>query len=194
MKVAAVLGSAHDWEKEYAQALEIRGKPFDALYLVKMTGIVFDGPERFTWIGLHPEFMDAYEAQRAAAGRHRNYEIVGPLKGEVGMHAEKGRMDRRVTYRYPQMTGSAGSGGYAAKVALDDGADRVLLCGVPMSMDKGHFSRGQWKQANGHLTAVDSFKPGFEKSIKFFTGRVRSMSGWTAEKLGTPTPEWLRGE
>jgi hypothetical protein len=192
MKIAAVLGSAKGWLDEYEQALAMLGRPFDAIYCVKITGIHWPGGP-FIWAGLHPEFMDDYEKQRAALGYHKDYEIVAPPENEVGMHGKKGRIARRVSYRYLTMTGSAGSGGYAAKVALDDGNDKVVLCGVPMTMDAGHFTRGQWKQQNGHMTAVDSFKPGFENSLKHFRGRVVSMSGWTRDKLGAPTPEWLHG-
>jgi hypothetical protein len=80
---------------------------------------------------------------------------------------------------------SASSGGYAAKVALDDGFDRVVLAGVPMETGASHFTRAKpWLQR-------DSFTIGFEKSVPFFAGRVRSISGWTAEILGRPDPEWL---
>jgi hypothetical protein len=57
---------------------------------------------------------------------------VAPLPGELGMHGAKGNISRRVSYRYQGMDSSASSGGYAAKVALDDGFDRVVLAGVPM--------------------------------------------------------------
>jgi hypothetical protein len=112
---------------------------------------------------------------------------VAPLPGEVGAHGRKGRIARRVSYRYPGMDSSASSGGYAAKIALEDGFDRVVLAGVPMS-EGHHFTRQTpWLQR-------DCFTKGFQKSIPYFAGRVRSVSGWTQEMLGTPDPDWLNGE
>jgi hypothetical protein len=83
------------------------------------------------------------------------------------------------------MNASASSGGYAAKIALEDGYDRVVLAGVPMVATDKHFTRKQiWTQR-------DSFVRGFKDSIPHFAGRVRSMSGWTQEMLGAPDKEWL---
>lgn len=182
MKRALVIGcSSNVWEEvEKAQDLCL----FDSVYCVKIAGIHWRGG-RFTWPTLHPEFMDDYEKQRAALGYHCDYEIVAPLSGEVGMHGQKGRIARRVSYRYPGMNSSASSGGYAAKIALEDGFDRVVLAGVPMDADAGHFTRKRkWEQR-------DSFTRGFMDSVPHFAGRVRSMSGWTAELFGTPDAAWL---
>jgi hypothetical protein len=182
MRRALVIGCSNDvWsEVELAQDICL----FDAIYCVKLAGVHWRGG-RFVWATLHPEFMDDYEKQRAQLGLHSDYEIVAPLAGEVGMHGKKGRITRRVTYRYPGMNASASSGGYAAKVALEDGFDRVVLAGVPMEQSGAHFTRGKpWLQR-------DSFMRGFKDSIPHFAGRVRSMSGWTAQELGVPTLEWL---
>ncbi len=129
--------------------------------------------------------MDGYEKQRAEQGFHGDYEIIAPPPGEVGEHGKKGNISRRVSYRYPGMNASASSGGYAAKIALDDGYDKVVLAGVPMRQEDSHFTRGKpWLQR-------DSFMNGFLLSIPHFKGRVKSMSGWTMEQLGEPTREWL---
>ena len=158
---------------------------FDTIYCAKIAGIHWPG--KFdVWVTLHPEFMDQYESERAQLGYPSGYEIVAPLASEVGMHGKKGNVSRRVTYRYPGMTSSSSSGGYAAKVALDDGHDRVILAGVPMS-NENHFTRGKpWLQR-------DSFIRGFEKQLPFITGKVKSLSGWTMEQLGSPTREWTEG-
>jgi hypothetical protein len=184
MRRALVIGcSSNVWQDvEVAQNHCL----FDAIYCVKLAGVHWLGP-RFVWATLHPEFMDAYEAERKWLGHHMDYEIVAPLPGEVGMHGRKGNIHRRVSYRYPGMDSSASSGGYAAKIALEDGFDRVVLAGVPMDTGN-HFTRGKpWLQR-------DSFTKGFQKSIPHFAGRVRSVSGWTQELLGAPDPDWLNGE
>src|SRR5258706_2686819 len=115
MKTALVVGcSAAVWN-EVKAARELC--EFDAVYCVKMAGIRW--PAKFkTWVTLHPEFMDGYEAERHKAGLPNGYEIVAPLTTEVGMHGKKGNIHRRVSYRWPGMNRSASSGIYAAKVAL----------------------------------------------------------------------------
>ena len=145
-------------------------------------------PAKFeTWVTLHPEFMDQYEAERRALGHPGGYEIVAPPPGEVGRHAAAGKIDRRVSYRWPGMTSSASSGIYAAKVAIEDGFDRVVLAGVPMTAEAGHFTRAKkWTQR-------DCFMPGFQGSLQFIKDKVRSVSGHTKTILGAPDPDWLNG-
>lgn len=187
MKTALVIGCASCvWDDVKAAEAMIK---FDEFYCVKMAGIVWNSPH-FIWATLHPEFMDDYEGQRRAkfgdlCGR---YEIVAPLAIEVGTHGAEGRIARRVSYRWPGMTSSASSGIYGAKIALDDGYERVVLAGVPLETQANHFIRGKpWFQR-------DSFTAGFNVAMKFLRGKVRSMSGYTREVLGEPTPDWLRGD
>lgn len=190
---ALVVGCSRGVWDDVAKAKSIG--TYDAVYCVKQIGIVW--PERFdVWVGLHPEAMDKCEAQRAAKGLPNGYEIVAPLKGELGMWGEKGRIARRVSYRWnKEMTGSAGSGLYGAKVALNDGYDRVVLAGIPMTKADGHFMKGTpnvHNQIRGDFwLGLDEFLDGFTRSIPFMRGKVRSVSGKTMEILGAPTPEWL---
>jgi hypothetical protein len=182
-KTALVIGCAEGVWDEVKAAFSLCS--FDAIYCVKLAGVHY--PDKFdVWATLHPEFMDDYERQRAERGYPNGYEIVAPLSGEVGEHGKKGRIARRVSYRWPGMNASASSGIYGAKIAQDDGAGRIVLAGIPMSEDK-HFSRGKpWTQRN-------SFLPGFELALPYLLGSVRSMSGMTRERLGAPTREWLAG-
>lgn len=184
MKTALVIGcSANVWaEVEAAQALA----KFDAVYCAKMSGVHWKGG-RFIWCGLHPEWQAGYSAERGALGLHMDFETVSPPDSELGTAGKSRVIDRRVSYRWPGMDASASSGGYAAKVALEDGFDRVVLAGVPMDVSASHFTRGKpWLHR-------DSFTIGFQKSVPFFAGRVRSMSGWSQELLGAPSPAWLNG-
>ncbi len=178
---ALVIGCANGvWQEvEAAQKL----CQFDSIYCVKLAGVHWRGG-RFSWVTLHPEFMDDYRSQRFNLSLHNDYEIVSPFPNEVGRHSHH-KADRRVSYRWPGMTSSASSGIYAAKVALDDGHDRVVLAGIPMRGDDGHFTRGKtWAQ-------VGCFVPGFEMATPHLLGRVRSMSGLTEKRLGYPITEWL---
>lgn len=182
LKRAIVLGCSSNVWQEYEAALKLF-EP-DTVYCVKLAGVHWQGG-RFNWVGLHPEFCDDYEAQRASNGYHSDYEIVAPLATEVGTHGAKGRVSRRVSYLFKACTKSPSSGAYAAKVAIEDGHDKVVLAGVPMVAEAGHFTRqADWKQCN-------TFLKGFEEYAPHFGGRVRSLSGWTQKLLGAPTVEWL---
>lgn len=67
-------------------------------------------------------------------------------------------------------------------------ADHVVLAGVPMDPDKGQYDTKQrWREAIKHRTAWNTNLPKLQ-------GKVKSMSGWTQQLLGAPTPEWLYGE
>jgi hypothetical protein len=180
---ALVVGSSAEvWQEvEAAQAL----CRFDAFYIIKMTGIHWD-QGFFYWITLHPEYMGGYKAKRRELGLPDDYQIVSPPPTEVGRHGDAANAaDRRVSYRWPGMTSSGSSGLFGVKVALDDGHDRVVCAGIPMLRDAGHFARGKpWTQ-------VDSFTRGWEIAMPHLKDKVRSMSGWTKEKLGVPTSEWL---
>lgn len=193
MTRALVIGCASGVWDEVRAAQELAA--FDAVYCVKMAGIHWYG-SRFTWVGLHPEFAAKYSAERDALGLHHDYETVAPLICEIGEHA-KHEVDRRVAYRWPGMNASASSGIYAAKVALEDGHSRVVLCGVPMSDDAGHFlpnTKGVHGNIRGHVwRQCQSFMTGFEQSVPHLLGKVKSMSGRTRDALGYPTKEWLEG-
>lgn len=191
MKRALVIGcGARVWaDVEEAQQM----CRFDEFYICKLAGVSWDGGY-FHWITLHPEFMKVprlvstgeagYCIQRAQKGYHSNYEIVSPLIDEVGAHRNH-RMDRHVTYRWPGMSSSGSTGLFAVKIALDDGCDRVVLAGVPMTDDK-HFSRGKpWNN-------VGSFTNAWETALPYYKDKTRSVSGgYTERLLGRPTPEWL---
>jgi hypothetical protein len=147
------------------------------------------------WATLHPEYMDDYERERRVLGLPNGYEIVAPKSDEVGQHGQKGRIARRVSYRWPGMTSSASSGIYGAKVALEDGY-KCVLAGIPMNVDSGHFmpeTKNVQHQIRGHTwNARDSFIRGFEVATPFLMGKVKSMSGHTRDVLGFPEADWLK--
>jgi len=181
MTLALVVGcSDHVWDEvEAAQRLA----DYHAFYVCKMAGIHWD-EGHFVWVTLHPEYMAHYQEKRRALELPDCYEIVAPLINEVGAHWQH-HADRRVSYRFPGMSASGSSGLFAAKIALDDGHDRVVLAGVPMLREAKHFARAEvWLQR-------DNFIDGWQQAMPHIRGKVRSLSGWTKEKLGMPTPEWL---
>lgn len=184
LRKCLVVGSAINLWDDVAKARELG--EFDATYCVKLTGVHW--PARFqVWCSLHPEWMDKYEAERHALNLPNGYEIVLPLESEVGTEGKRyGKRGRRLTYRWPGMNASGSSGLFAVKAALNDGFDRVVIAGMPMD-NSNHFTRGKaWKQR-------DSFTAGWEQAMPHLVGKVKSLSGWTAEKLGAPDARWING-
>lgn len=79
------------------------------------------------------------------------------------------------------------SGLIAAQVGMEV-ADRVILCGVPLDPAAEHFDKpGVWDEAIKHRHA-------WQAHAEELRAKVRSMSGWTAELLGTSTADWLAAE
>lgn len=193
MKIALVIGcSCNVWEEvQLAQDMVM----FDSVYCVKLAGVHYPGAFK-TWVTLHPEWMDDYEEQREKFGYPGGYEIVAPPSAELGMHGAKGRIARRVPYRWPGMTHSAASGIYGAKVALDDGFEKVILAGIPMSAEDGHFLPETRSGGNGPVrgkvwTQLNQFVCGLNEATPHLMGKVKSMSGYTKKILGAPTREWI---
>lgn len=193
MRAAIVIGGANCVSLDFSSALELFTP--DRVYAVNDIGAHVEKID--VWCTLHPECLDFWEEQRRKRGLDNNYEIVAPLISEVGIHIDKGRINRRVSYIWPGLNidSSPSSGIYAAKVALEDGFDRVVLAGVPLTVEHGHFlpsSRNSKGEMRGKVWKdCGAFVSGFNKSLPYLNGRVRSMSGYTKEILGKPDAEWL---
>ncbi len=75
------------------------------------------------------------------------------------------------------------SGLYAVRVALEMGYSKIILCGVPMQAEAGHYLRKKpWLQCEWFVDRWPRYCP---------RDNVRSMSGYTRELLGAPSREWL---
>lgn len=192
MSIALVVGCSRlVWDEvKAAQALAT----FDRVYCVKLAGVRWPDGD-FTWVGLHPEVMDDYEKRRAGLGLPKGYEIVAPLSHEIGVHGNKGNVARRVSYLWSDDGHSAGSGIYGAKVAMHDGHKKIVLAGIPMDPEAGHFMIKD-KNVQGILRGpvwkdFPAFVTGYTEALPRMKGKVKSMSGRTAKDLGMPTAEWL---
>lgn len=129
------------------------------------------------WCSLHPDKMQAWCKGRMERG-------LKPAGCHVGHEMHPG-IDKVIDYRWPGMNASGSSGLFAVKVALDHGADRVVLAGVPMKPEQAHFFAGAtWSDCQ-------SFIDGWHDALPFIKDKVRSMSGYTKQILGAPSPEWL---
>lgn len=63
----------------------------------------------------------------------------------------------------------------------------AILCGMPMDGRPNAF-----RPARRSWSAYDRYRPAWLALMKDVAPYVRSMSGWTAERFGMPTPEWMR--
>lgn len=80
---------------------------------------------------------------------------------------------------------SGSSGFFALQIALVLGFRKIVLCGVPMTKEAGHFKRQrEWDEALG-------FRAAWRPRINELRPFVRSMSGWTLEQFGFPDAAWL---
>lgn len=87
--------------------------------------------------------------------------------------------------RYVPCIGGS-SGMLGVQVAQQMGAERIVICGIPMTNTPRFDDAKGWEEAGSYLDA-------WEKGRDDLKGYVRSMSGWTQELLGAPTVEWLNG-
>jgi hypothetical protein len=129
------------------------------------------------WVSFHSELMPKWLAERDAAGRAP----AGLLwTAEHRVQPVKIKMDRA-----PNWGGSSGL--LAVSVALKLGAEKIVLCGIPLDHEQGHYDSPdkRWREAGG-------YRVGWTKHLDQMRGAVRSMSGWTRELLGAPDGPWLK--
>jgi hypothetical protein len=79
------------------------------------------------------------------------------------------------------------SGLFATQIALKLGYEKIILCGIPINN-----SRRFYDSPNHHFKyeGISQQEP-WQIASRKFDDRVRSMSGKTAELLGTPDKQWL---
>lgn len=124
---------------------------------------------------LHHHQLSAWLNARAANGFPRPFEIWGYWRP---------KLDQQVlTHVTADWQGSGGLFGVA--VAFQRKHERIILAGVPMEAAASHIVRQRpWND-------VHRYRKAWDERHSQLAGRVRSMSGWTAAKLGEPDVEWL---
>jgi hypothetical protein len=163
--VALILGGSAEVFTEYVEALK----------LCAAAGMIEDFPDLLeNGVTLHPEKLLGWLSRREAAGRAR----------PAIMWAHRGFADVNQWTR--DWSGSVGL--FAVKIAREEQFRKIICCGIPMTIEAGHFKRKtKWVAAGG-------FQRGWNSHERELLPFVRSMSGWTKEKFGPPTIEWLLSE
>lgn len=164
---------------DLAAALELG--EFDKLIAVKRSGIALP-MEYWAWIGLHPEMQQDFNTQRIRRGLPLPEMIVAQGAGNGVKQIYK-------NYTFPEMGGRCGSSGwFAVKFAYDMGFEKIVICGMGMQREGGRIDgRTTWESAQNYRNHTIV-------THKRLNGIVKSMSGWTAEKLGRPDEQWLASE
>ena len=168
--IAAVLGGASGVWADLVALKAIR--PPDLIIACNDAGASYPG-KLDGWATLHAEKLSGWMERRSDQD-YRAFSIKG--------HWDH---DSRVEIVRERWAGSSGL--YAAQVAMEVlGASGVVLCGVPLDAGKGHFFEPgkPWPEA-------ELYRAGFRAALPVIRDTVRSMSGWTRELLGAPSPEWL---
>lgn len=179
---ALVLGTAPALRADLA-ALE--GETFDRVYGANWLPIVTDiRPD--VWVSLHPEAMPDWQGTLAARGIALP-EVVCSTERRHRMTGAA-HVDRWVDPRWPDLPAEMvmDSGLFTVKVALEDGADLVVVAGVRLNR-------------SGNLSAVsprghdyERFRPAWEWASRArFGGRIRGVDGcvkhWTGGWNGVHT-------
>lgn len=129
------------------------------------------------WVTMHTDKLAAWKLQRWRHGGSGDYVTWSRPETPEGV-------DRLLPQR-----GVGSIGLLATWVALQV-AERAILCGVPMDLSP-HFLPDSPRD-NWNAYAME-FREAWVRYADELRPRVRSLSGWTGELLGTPDVAWLDG-
>lgn len=172
---ALVLGGAASLAEDEAAILALGFKP-DLIVATNHAGRDREGRVD-AWCSFHLELFPLWLKERRAHGR------PDPESLWTCAPAPKPKSLDLPVRRAPNWRGSSGL--LAVTVALELGAERIVLCGVPLTKEGEHYDRpGLWRDAG-------NYRAGWVANASAMAGKVKSMGGWTAELLGEPGPVWL---
>ncbi len=175
MKRAIVIGGAACvWDD-----LDAARKLFepDIVVAINVIGIEIEGIDH--WVSLHPAKLPRWLAAR----RQKGY--ADPVMwSHVEQRKWKDPIERRVL---DKMRGTSSL--FGVWVAQKEGCDRVVGCGMPMTMEPEFYDGME-----GHKWPpgqVEIYRKAWQDEAVELRKFFRSMGGWTAELLGKPDAAWL---
>lgn len=137
-------------------------------------GMVFPG-RLHHWGSLHADKFPMWIAKRRQNGLPMDFTVWS-------LSTRPECVERSVQ----KMRGGS-SGLHGVDIALHGlGLDGAIACGIPIDERLNEFSRTTW-------APYQRFKAGWEKpdTVAVLEPRFRSMSGWTRQRFGEPTLEWI---
>jgi hypothetical protein len=179
MKRLLVFGRAQGVWDEVSAAQQLCS--FDGVIGVGSTAMAYPGPLT-ALVSFHAELFTFWAEQRAKQG-------FPPAEAYVSSMYKGGttRRGQNPKFRVQFVSCDGGSSGLIAAVAAVElfKANQVVLAGIPMVASRGQVDTGAvWREAMMH-------RLGWQNNLARIKDHVRSMSGWTQELLGAPTPDWL---
>lgn len=173
MKALILGGASCLWDDADKAA---RLSTYDAIFAVN--NAITDWPGRLDYaVSLHQEPTKHYPGLVKAVEKRRDKH-----RPQVWSH-KPGRGVDRTTADW-----GGSSGLFAVRVALEEGFTRIVLAGVPMTVEGEHYhARGKW-------TACANYRKRWIAHHSQLDGKVKSLSGWTKEQLGEPTPAWINSD
>lgn len=173
--IALVLGGADCLQSDLDEAAKLVDPHACTIVATNDAGVYW--PHRLDhWVTMHPTELP-YRIQRRRTMGHPDGYTTWTRPYPHGLKDREKLCDRVIS-------GYNGSSGLVAVgVAIETG-HRAILCGMPMDV-RAHFNReGVWEKAEGYrerwVELHDTLAP-----------LVRSFSGWTRERFGAPTSEWV---
>lgn len=180
MRTALVLGGGKELDDDI-RSVRALGLEYQGVVACNDAGYHWPG-DLDAWVSLHPEHFSRWAEKRRAMGYPEPTEYVSFREPPV--HRKQWVLDRITDHLFPGCEKSGSSGLFAIKVALMDlGFDRVVLCGIPMTMEGAHFFN-----RNEPWNSAPNFRRWWQEIPQEYRDRMRSMSGWTKVFLGYP--EW----
>ncbi|MGB3833788.1 MAG: hypothetical protein WA975_18205 [Mesorhizobium sp.] len=179
--IALILGSADCVEEDAEAALAL----FDPDCVIAVNDMIARWPGSIDHaVTLHVENLPRWLKARAALQSDR------PVTWSHTGCRGQGRLSQLADNVLDDWSGSSGL--LAVRVALELG-HAAVLCGIPM--DSRRHVPGQsattWSGQPWPQGQIDTYRKGWLDHLDQIAPRVRSMSGWTAELLGTPDQDWL---
>jgi hypothetical protein len=172
--VAFVLGGANCLHRDFDEALTLAYP--DTIIATNNAGR--DHPHELPhWVTLHTELMPGWQQARREAG-YPDAQNYWTSNTKTIPQEHKG------LYRHVE-TWDGSSGLLAIRVALELGYDKIILCGVPLDKKAAHYDDpNPWMDA-------PRYRKAWTDNMSKMQGKVKSFSGWTHLKFGSPTQEWL---
>ncbi len=168
-RTAIVLGGAACWRDDLHQALSLLP---NAPEVFAVNDQIVNFSSEFVAYTLHPEKLDGWLDQRAES------KLPPPRECWVRKSGDS---------CWPDLHEWGGSSGlFAFQVAREHGHERIIFCGVPMDDSPNAFHRKA-----GAVNIYTRHQWVWRRHLKEIRLFARSMSGWTAEKLGQPDENWI---
>ena len=179
---ALVMGRAACVWKDVAAAMELCS--YDKIIAVNHTGYDWFG-RLDCWVSFHLQLFPTWASKRAQHGfaPASSYWTEG---SQMKVARRKPYLQSSFPFPIQSVACNGGSSGMiAVYVAFAVGCTRIVLAGIPLQQEEGHYDeKGPW-------TAAGRYREEWKKRHDVLKDHVRSLSGWTRDFLGEPTKEWL---